>query len=247
MKKIISLQNPEIKAVAALEKAKNRYEQNRFIAEGTRVCSTLLESGIKPIMLYATYTMLPKAVSLCADEYITEVSDEVMKKISLSHAPSGILGVFSIPPQPDNTTLSEGIVLYQLSDPGNAGTLIRTCAAMGKKTVVFVEGVDPWHPKVIQACAGSIGLVTIFQLSWQELLTMKKRLSLCALVVQEGKKSSEIDFSDTLFVIGNEAHGIPEDILQQCDHKLTLEMPGNVESLNAAIAGSIALYLAWHA
>lgn len=247
MKKIISLQNPEIKAITALEKAKNRYEQNRFIAEGLRVCTTLLEANMELKMLYATSLMLPKATEISNDEYITEVSDEVMKKISLSHSPSGILGVFSIPQQPDESLLSEGIVLLNVSDPGNAGTLIRTCAAMGKKTVVFVEGVDPWHPKVIQSCAGSIGLITVFQLSWQQLLAMKKKLHLCALVVRDGKKSNEIDFSDILFVIGNEAHGIPEDLLQQCEYKLTLEMPGNVESLNAAIAGSIALYIAWHA
>lgn len=246
MKKIISLQNPEIRAVVALEKAKHRYEQHRFIAEGSRVCSTLLETKMHLEMLYVTYAMIPTAITLCSDSNITEVSDEVMKKMSLSHTPSGILGVFSMPPKPDISQLSEGIVLFNTSDPGNAGTLIRTCAAMGKKTVVFIEGVDPWHPKVIQACAGSIGLVTIFQLSWQELLNAKKRLKLCALVASNGKKSNEIDFSDILFVVGSEAHGIPGHIVEQCEYKLTLEMPGNIESLNAAIAGSIALYIAWH-
>ncbi len=247
MKKIISLQNTEIKAVAGLAKANNRQEQNRFIAEGNRVCSALVASNMQLEMLYVTFSMLPQAISFCPNEKITEVSEDVMKKISLSHSPSGILGIFSIPARPQPSELSEGIVLLEVSDPGNAGTLIRSCAAMGKKTVVFVDGVDPWHPKVIQSCAGSIGLVNVFQLPWEQLLAIKNNLKLCALVVQGGKKSNEINFSDILFVIGNEAHGIPKNKLEQCDYKLTLEMPGNVESLNAAIAGSIALYFAWNA
>ena len=115
---------------------------------------------------------------------------------------------------------------------------------MNKKTVIVIEGVDPWNPKVVQASAGTIGLVTIFQLSWQQLLKNKKTHKLCALVISNGKKSEDIDFKNMLLIVGSEAHGIPPAWIDQCEEKLTLPMPGRLESLNAAVAGSIALYLA---
>ena len=246
MKKITSLVNLEIKAITALSKTKERYAQKKFVAEGLRTCSTLLEAKMKLVQLYVTEDQLPFVQKICTEQYITLVDIPVSKKISFSHTPSGITGIFEIPQEPLLSTLSEGIILYNISDPGNAGTLIRTCAAMNKKTAVFVEGVDPWHPKVIQASAGTIGFVNIFQVSWQSLVAAKNKLQLCALVASGGKKPDETDFSDILFVIGNEAHGIPINVLKDCDTTLTLEMPGNIESLNAAIAGSIALYIAWH-
>ncbi len=124
------------------------------------------------------------------------------------------------------------------------GTLIRTAAAMNKKTIVCVESVDPWNPKVVQATAGAIGSVNIFCINWDELLLNKKNLSLCALVAINGKNPDTVNLQNSLIVVGNEAHGIPEQWIAACDTQITLPMPGKFESLNAAVAGSIALYLA---
>jgi TrmH family RNA methyltransferase len=245
MKTILSRQNPLIKHVAQLQQSKNRVEYQECIAEGLRTCYTLITSGLQLKYLFATEAMMPHAQELLPDNTITHVNDEVMAKISTTKNPSGILGVFSIPSSSPVDMLSSGIVLAQVSDPGNMGTLIRSCAAMGQKTVVVIEGVDPWSPKVIHASAGTIGLVNIFQLSWNQLIEHKKDLSLCALVVSGGQNPSVINFKNTLLIIGNEAHGIPTEWLQNCDTKLTLPMPGEIESLNAAVAGSIALYLAF--
>jgi TrmH family RNA methyltransferase len=140
--------------------------------------------------------------------------------------------------------LTTGIVLAQISDPGNMGTLIRTAAAMNKKTVVCVETVDPWNPKVVQATAGALGSVSLFCMTWDELLRSKKNIPLCALVAQDGKMPDTINLKDALIVVGNEGAGIPDAWIAQCDEKITLPMPGKCESLNAAVAGSIALYLA---
>lgn len=246
MKKISSVQNEEIKAVAKLSTAKGRKEQKRFMAEGVRVCSTLIAAGHKPLQVYSTESMLTHARELCQEHFIIIVDEPVLNKMSSSKSPSGILSVFHIPEQPQAEKLKEGIVLYDVADPGNMGTLLRSCAAMGKKSVVIIEGVDPWSPKVVQASAGTIGTLDIFQWSWSTLQKNKKNLNLCALVVSGGQKPDEFDFSDILFVVGNEAHGIPDELLQQCESLLTLEMPGHTESLNVAVAGSIALYLAWH-
>lgn len=230
----------------ALHDRKNRRAQKRYIAQGLRVCASLLQSGQKLQHLYATSSMLDQAQKLVSDHAITLVTDEVMEKISTTESPSGLLGVFLLPEPPKDKTLTSGVVLAQVTDPGNMGTLIRSCAAMGHKTVVIIEGTDAWSPKVVQASAGTLGMVHIMCMSWSDLLAAKQNTKLYALIVDGGKNPNQLDFTDTLLVVGNEASGIPAQWIADCDETLTLPMPGHAESLNAAIAGSIALYLSAH-
>ncbi|MGE0206537.1 MAG: TrmH family RNA methyltransferase [Candidatus Babeliales bacterium] len=244
MKKITSRQNPEIINLAKLHDAKKRYTEKRFLAEGLRICQTLLEAEVKLLQIYVTEESIDKVDTFVDENLITIVSRPVMEKISAASTPSGIVGVFTLPKQPPFAQLDAGIVLADITDPGNMGTLIRTCIAMGKKTIVIVEGVDPWNPKVIQASAGTIGKATLFQCTWQELMDHKKNLALAALIVHGGSSLETID-KKVLLVIGNEARGIRSAWLKECEQTITLSMPGNVESLNAAVAGSIAMYELW--
>jgi len=213
------------------------------MAEGLRVCTALIEAGWQPIDLYVRQKMLQKAKNLVAEGQITIVSDSVMEKLSQSTCPSGMVGVFKLPKKPKTEKLASGIVLAEVADPGNMGTLIRTCAALGFSSVVVVGGTDPWSHKVVQATAGAIAQVNIFSWSWEKLLQNKGDKKLVALVVKDGEKPEKIDPQNSLLVVGNEAHGLPQEWIADCDKKITLPMPGRVESLNAAIAGAIALYL----
>lgn len=243
-KTITSRHNLEIKTVMALQNAKERKANQQFIAEGLRTIATLLEHKIRLVNLYVTGPLLDQAEKLVSDpSYITLVTNDVMAKISSSSTPSGILAVFTLPYPPQPQTLSRGIVLAQIADPGNMGTLIRSCAAMGFSSVVIIEGTDPWSPKVVQSSAGAVGQVSIFSWTWEELVANKGSLELCALVVNGGKQPEKIDTKKTLLVVGNEAKGLPQQWVDQCDERMTIPMPGNTESLNAAVAGSIALYM----
>ena len=242
MKSITSLQNDEIKEIVKLHDNRGRQKAQWFIAEGFRTINTLKTAKTELVQLYVTESMLAQAQKIASDNYITLVSDQVLKKISPSVSPSGLLAIFKIPQAASAHLLSHGIVLAQISDPGNMGTLIRTCAAMNVKTVVIVEGADSYSPKVIQASAGTIAHVHIFQWTWHELLEHKGKLKLYALVVQGGKKLETADSKHALLVVGNEAQGLPEQWVADCDNTLTIAMPGHTESLNAAVAGSIALY-----
>lgn len=239
---ITSIQNPEIKDVAKLADAKDRKTQQRFIAEGFRTIATFLQNNKLPMQLYVTPKMQEQAEQLTLD--FTLVSEPVMAKMSQASTPSGILGVFPIPKQPDPRKLGEGIVLAQLTDPGNIGTLIRTCAALGRYSVVAIETADVWSPKVIQASAGTIAAMDIFTLSWEELLKHKRTMNLVGLVASGGQPLAK-KIPNSLLVIGSEAHGIPAHWVDTCDLAVTLPMPGEVESLNAAVAGSIGMYMAW--
>lgn len=244
IKEITSLENPLIKRVVQLHSSKYRNEYQEFIAEGFRVISTLINGKSELRFLFVVEDFLYDAQQITNNENIIIVSATVLKKMSCVLTPSGFLAVFGIARQASLDTLKTGIVLAQISDPGNMGTLIRTAVAMGKCTVVCIETVDPWNPKVVQASAGTIGQASIFRITWSELLVYKKNMLLSALIASGGKNPNEINLKNTLLVVGNESVGIPDEWIAQCDEKVTLPMPGNCESLNAAVAGSIALYVA---
>jgi RNA methyltransferase, TrmH family len=245
MKTITSKANEEIKLVCALHDRKGREDQNRFIAEGLRTVTTLIKNRMKLMQLYTTEKNLSDAKNLANDSIITLVPETVMAKISAATSASGLLGVFEIPTQPNFSQLDSGIVLANITDPGNMGTLIRTASALNLKSVVIVDGVDVWSPKVVQSSAGTLAFINIFTPNWQTLVKWKKNNKLCALVVKGGKAPQDIAFERTLLVVGNEATGIPQEWLRDCEEYVTLAMPGKAESLNAAVAGSIAMYLAF--
>lgn len=244
---INSVQNPTIKQIVQLHSAKGRAQHNQFIAQGLRICTTLAQSKQIPLLhIYVTKSMLADAQSIAPQAPITIVTNVVMKKISTSTTPAGIVCVFGMPQKISLQKITTpGLVLVGLTDPGNIGTLIRTAAALAIKTIILVEGADVFNPKVVQASAGTIGMVNLFQCTWSDLITHARnnKISLSALVVHGGKKPNEIKNKNTLLIVGSEAHGLTSEQQKDCDQLITLPMPGGTESLNAAIAGSIALYL----
>ena len=244
MKIISSRQNPEIIDVTRLKQKKYRDQQKQFYAEGIRTCSTLVQSGIRPIMVYVTERGHQEYEQYRLKTAVTLVTDAVMEKLSDAQEPSGILAVFAKPEEPLWENTSSGMVLAEVSDPGNVGTLIRSCAAFNAQSVIIIGGADVWHPKVVQASAGTHGYVAIISTTWSELMAYKSPTSaLLALVSADGIAIDVYKRPDYAFlVVGNEARGLPEAWVAQCDERVTIAMPGKIESLNAAVAGSIALY-----
>ena len=242
MKTITSRANPLIKQIATLHNKKGRREYQQFIAEGIRTCKALIEAGHRPINLFVTASQLRNVQSIASEDQITAVDEHVMEKLSAATTPSGIVGQFPIPASPPSLE-GDGLVLAQIADPGNMGTLIRTAAALNVKSIVIIEGVDCWSPKVVQASAGTIGTVKIFNWSFDQLQAKKGNRILHALVVEGGEKLAPLK-ETWLLMVGSEADGIPREWIAESDHTITLPMPGKAESLNAAVAGSIALYIA---
>ncbi len=240
---ITSVTHPLVKMIVELHDKKGRREHKAFTVEGYRACTEFSENKYTLLHLFASPTEASKVQNLFPDTPVVTVADRIMDKISTATTPSGILAVFALPVALPTEELSAGLVLANISDPGNMGTLIRSAAAFGYASVVVVEGCDPFSPKVIQACAGALPLVNLFQCDWNTLVTAAKsnNLLLAALVVQNGKPLMSISEKNLLFVVGNEAHGLPQAWVDQCDVRITIPMRGAAESLNAAIAGSIAL------
>lgn len=243
MKLINSTSNQLIKEIAKLKTTKGRKETAQFTVEGIRTVLTFIGHGYIPLFIFITEQHQKTAQQInCPDTYV--VNQPVMQKISNATTPSGFLAVFGVPSNPDPKKLSAGLVLANICDPGNMGTMIRSAAAFGYRSVVIIEGCDPLSPKVLQATAGTLPFVDLFQWSWVDLVKYKKDLNLTALVVNGGQNISELASKNNLLVVGNEAHGLPQEWIKDCDQLITIAMPGKTESLNAAVAGSIALYLA---
>ena len=235
---INSTQNKIIIDIAKLKIKKYRDKNKMFIAEGIRVINTFIDAGFKPIYFFSTNL---------EDKNKILVSEEVMKKLSSAESPSGYLAVFNIPNY-NNKKLKKGVVAAKIQDPGNLGTILRSTAAFGYKTAVLVESCDPWSYKVVQASAGALSYLEIHNISWQELALQStlNNLELTGLVVPSKTNINNINNfkkKNILIVVGNEANGIPDEWLDYCPNKVTIPISNNIESLNAGVACSIALYL----
>lgn len=242
MKNITSLTHSFTKDIVKLrDNASARKTSGLCIVEGQRAISTFIEAGIKLTTLVWTDSY-PHEIPTVGPEVIKYmVSDEVMEKISGLLAPSGILAIAKIPAP--KTEITDGILLDNLQDPGNAGMLIRTAAACNQTTILKLGGVDLWSPKVVQASAGAVALVSIHQVGLHDLPRIKKSKKLLALVPRDGKSMDDAELTNTILIVGNEGKGISPELLAISDEQVTLSMPGNTESLNAAAAGSIAMYV----
>ena len=139
------------------------------------------------------------------------------------------------------------VVGVDVRDPGNAGTLIRSAEAAGAHGVLFSHGsVDVTNPKTVRASAGALFHVPVVEgCDPQEVLGVLGDLGLMriAAVAHDGERPDRVDFCRPLaLVFGNEAHGLPADVVDRVDARVTIPMPGRSESLNLGMAASILLY-----
>ncbi len=236
---IESPDNPLVKRLVRLGDGAGRRAEGLFLAEGQRLIDGLLAGGWRPVwLLVRTGESIP---THWPTQVLVEVSERVCAKISQAATASGYCAVFPLPPAAALDVHAGGLVLAGVADPGNVGTLIRTAAACGLKQVVLADGADPFSPKAVQASAGALALV---QLHRQIAPTaVAGGAPCCALVVRDGQPPTAFAHRPRWLVVGGEAHGIPPAWLAVCRERLTLPMPGGTESLNAAVAGSIAAYL----
>jgi TrmH family RNA methyltransferase len=135
------------------------------------------------------------------------------------------------------------LVLHDVRDPGNAGTLIRSADAAGASGVIFTgTSVDPFNPKTLRATAGSIFHTPVAVASLEDTLASfrTRGATVLATVVRGGTSHRDVDLTKpTLVLIGNEAEGLSDEVIDLCDGSITIAMAGDNESLNAGVAGSL--------
>ena len=242
MRYLESQQNPLVKRLVSLQKKSNRSEQGSFVVEGLRAISGFFDHGWEAQTLLVRADLDWPTGWEAADCF--EVSAPVSKKLSHQQQDPGYLAEFQIPANTELDLSLGGLLLYKVSDPGNCGTLIRTAAAFGWKQVVLLGSADAYGPKVIQSTVGALAGVSIHQYNADvSLKQFTGSASLAALVLEEAQPVQELVTKPRWLVVGSEAHGIDDEALAFCQERIYIPMAGQVESLNAAVAGSIAACL----
>jgi len=238
-------------AVRALRTPKGRRERDTFAFEGPTLLAEAHRSGVAINELYVTqvaYDSSPLVRELDAGGTPTFVIDDrAAAKISDLEAPTGIVAVARTRLVPAAKIASEdgvALVLADLNDPGNAGTLVRSAEAFGALGVIFGRaGADPFHPKVVRAAMGSLFRLKIAVADPAELAPAARDAGFeCAGLAADGEPVGAITWPPRcLLIVGHERHGLGawEPL---CTRHLAIPMAPEAESLNAAVAGSIALF-----
>jgi RNA methyltransferase, TrmH family len=243
--------SPRLTAVRALKSVKGRREQRRFAFEGATLLQEARASGTPVEELYVTpaaYAATPLVLEAeAAGTPVFLVDDACAARISDLEAPSGILAVAPATVQPLTDLLAgDGcvLVLADLNDPGNAGSLLRSARAFGCRGVVFGRlGVDPYHPKVVRGAMGAVFALIPALADPRELDEAARLHGYTAIALQAGGEPlSELLWpARTMLLVGHEVRGLGgwEGVASRT---VGIRMRPGTESLNAAIAGSIALY-----
>ncbi len=246
------LTDRRIKEIVSLKRKKGREEQGSYIIEGLRSVESALLANVPFLELVATPDMasdqrLMKALQGRADA-LSIVSDRIMTKISDTSSPSGVLAVARMP-EPTTKCIScmrRVLVLDGVQDPGNVGTLIRSAAWFGVEAVVSGPGTaDFFAPKTVRACMGGLWDVVLEQVEYLPGFIATNVRAGVDVRVADMNGGSVKDWNPgahSMIVIGSEAHGVSEEVRSACTG--TVSIPGEdhsraVESLNAAVAGSI--------
>jgi len=236
---ITSVNNEHIKEINKLKEKKYRDLTNSFIVEGEHlVLEAYKNKSIKELVILDGNNFNLDNVD------ITYVNDSVMKKLSNMDSYPNVLAVCN---KTINNSISNKIlILEDIQDPGNLGTIIRSAAAFGIDTIVVSpKTVDFYNHKVIRSTQGMIFNVNVIVRNLEEYIPLLKN---DGYVIYGTKVDGGVDIkkvsipSKSAFVIGNEGQGISTTISNLCDNYLYIKMDNKVESLNAGVAASIIMY-----
>ena len=229
--KIESRQNQKIKDLMKLSLPKISKEQQLFKIEGFHALETAMKSGL--LLSVFTTEEIP---NLSVPQYL--VSKDIMESISSVKSPQGVICVCSyIEEKPIKS--DKILLLDNVSDPGNLGTLLRTALAFGYKDVILKGGCSKYNEKVLQSTQGAIFNLNIVDFEDEE------QLDGYEIIATEIKGSIELSkvgkVGKHVLVLGNEAHGVSKFLLEIADKRVRIDID-EIESLNVAVAGAIAMY-----
>lgn len=228
------LSRSQQKMLRKLRTRKHRWEQRLFVAEGRKVVEELLNEGLKPEFLLA------EKDRGWGDKAAVELEEKEFRELSSLEQADEVIGVFSFPKFQQRESKLK-LIIDQVRDPGNLGTLIRTADWFGCNKVFCTTGtVDAYNAKTVQSSMGSIARVEVVYADSEEILEkVAADHLLCADMEGEDLNQLKLEGSIAL-VLGSESHG-PSDFWKQHAREVTIPRQGNsrTESLNVAVAGAI--------
>ena len=256
MKRIESRNNPTIKSVNSLCNRRDREALGLFYFEGVHLLEEYLRAGNVPKMLFVREDVRARYNELLnnANCEMTEVTSSVYDKLTEEKAPQGIFTVSEFLPnvkifdEKSAESLSgNSILLSDLQDTGNVGTVIRTAAAMDCNIILCGKCADVYSAKTVRATMGALFTGEIFIADSTEdavslLQNAGKRVIATALTDKAEILGNFHINSDDCFVVGNEGKGLSSSVIEKCDMTAIIPMSGRTESLNAAVASAMLLW-----
>lgn len=249
---LTSSQNPLVKQMRKLHRAKDRREQQLFLLEGTHLveAACLADRPLVTVCLtpdwQLRYPELGQQIEQRAQR-LEVVSPEVLRAIATTVEPDGIIATVERSSTTAPTFHQLGLLLETIQDPGNLGTIIRTAAAAGADGLLLsADSVDLDHPKVLRASAGQwfrLPMATSPDLPAAIATYRQQGFQIVATLPNADRNYWDVDFSQpTLLLLGNEGAGLSPDLTALADHTVQIPLVSGVESLNVAIAAALLLY-----
>ncbi len=253
MKVITSKDNAEYKRALSLYQKKHRQRERRFPVEGLRALTTACEQQIYPVELWLSETAGEKYAgcwSAIDERTIRIVPDEMLRRLSQTEESQGAVGIFSLDVLPKSVremVQDTIVVLDQVQDPGNAGTIVRTAAAAGCREVWTTHGtVDLFNPKTVRSTMGGLFQIPVrTDVDPEDIVAIsrKDKRKIYAAALQHSVPYTEMrPASKTFWVFGNEGNGITDSVLCHADDCYCIPLHNGVESLNVAMAASVLLF-----
>lgn len=251
MKIIQSRDNPFFKELSRLAgSARQRGKAEQTLLDGAHLLAAYLDAGKQPqhILLNAVATRDAEITALlerAAGVPVTQLDDRLFAELSELKTPTGILAVIDLP-QPTETAADSrfALLLEDIQDPGNLGSMLRSAAAAGCDAVFLSTGcADAWSPKVLRAAMGGHFALDIHEREDLPMVAKSFRGALLAASLQATHSLYDCDLRGKVaFLVGNEGAGLSGELLDLAKQTIAIPMPGKVESLNAAAATAICLF-----
>lgn len=246
---ITSRDNPLFKRLKKLaESARERREARRALLDGEHLIEACLDAGGRPLTLLASASCAPalwqKIAGRCADAKIATLSDSLFAELSPVDTPTGVLAEIAWlnPPRREGAALV--LLLEDIQDPGNLGSLLRSAAAAGATLAVLSKGChDAWSPKALRGGQGAQFVLPMLLRADLAQWIQSQNVPVWALALGGEQTLFDIDLAGPAgILVGNEGAGLSAAILQVATARVHIPMPGKVESLNAAAAAAVALF-----
>lgn len=257
---ITSVSNPLVKTLRGLERKKIRTETGLFMAEGARLVQQGLENGWQADTLIAAEKALerPHILDLAqsasaSGARVIAAPDRVMSQITRKDNPGGVVAAFKQQHRALDALEQPGtglwIALYEVRDPGNLGTILRTADCAGLAGIVLLQTCcDPYSVEAVRASMGSVFDIKFAHAGFDDFNSWRQKqgLTMVAASVNGTTRHDNAPYgARAVILMGNEQSGLPEPVEAKCDHLCLIPMRGGADSLNLAQATAIMSYEAW--
>jgi TrmH family RNA methyltransferase len=238
LKKIDSLNNPFIKETAKLKLEKYRKERNEFLIEGFHLLEMAKDSNLLKCVFTTKELNLPENI----DQIL--VNESIINKLSFMSSNQGVIAICSYKQEKD---FNDNLLVYldDIKDPGNLGTILRTCLAFNIKNVLVSPNcVSQYNDKVVMASQGAIFYENVVECNVEKLKDYKKDYHLIATTLNSQSvflNEYKVPSSRKIVVFGNESMGISSQISELCDDFVKIKI-SNIDSFNVGVAAGIVLY-----